>query len=198
MSASIASKSIHDHSRLGDHPALDFLNTVSMVDGQLVDSLQRDGDVTSWLKRAGLAVEAEAALPPGDLLRAAVQLRDTIRAAVERRKSGKPLPAVSLNGLLAKSESHLELVSRRGGDPEIRRRWRGRTAEEILGPLAEAAAELLATGDFSLVRPCEGQDCVLWFYDRTKSHHRRWCSTATCGNRNKVAAFRSRKRLAKT
>jgi predicted RNA-binding Zn ribbon-like protein len=53
---------------------------------------------------------------------------------------------------------------------------------------------LLATGDFSLVRRCENAACVLWFYDRTRSHHRRWCSMARCGNRHKVAAFRKRRR----
>jgi predicted RNA-binding Zn ribbon-like protein len=31
------------------------------------------------------------------------------------------------------------------------------------------------------------------FYDRTKSHKRRWCSMALCGNRHKVAEFRKRR-----
>ncbi|MDX3854896.1 CGNR zinc finger domain-containing protein [Streptomyces sp. AK02-01A] len=37
-------------------------------------------------------------------------------------------------------------------------------------------------------------DWLLWFYDRTKSHRRRWwwCSMETCGNRTKVRARRSR------
>jgi predicted RNA-binding Zn ribbon-like protein len=61
-------------------------------------------------------------------------------------------------------------------------------------PVAEAVATLLAKGDFSLVRKCECPDCTLWFHDRTKSHHRRWCSMALCGNRMKVAAFRARQK----
>ncbi|NEJ40784.1 CGNR zinc finger domain-containing protein, partial [Rhizobium ruizarguesonis] len=39
-------------------------------------------------------------------------------------------------------------------------------------------------------------DCTLFFLDTTKSHRRRWCSMALCGNRMKVAAFRSRKQEA--
>ena len=66
--------------------------------------------------------------------------------------------------------------------------------EGVLAPLAEAAADLLANADFDLVRHCEGVDCVLWFYDRTKAHRRRWCSMQVCGNRNKVAGFRARRR----
>jgi len=75
----------------------------------------------------------------------------------------------------------------------VKRRWEQRTAEQVLAPLAECAAELLATGELSLVRRCENEQCVLWFYDRTRSHHRRWCNMATCGNRHKVAAFRERR-----
>jgi predicted RNA-binding Zn ribbon-like protein len=63
-----------------------------------------------------------------------------------------------------------------------------------LGVLAEAVATLLAEGDFTLVRQCEHPECVLWFYDRTKSHRRRWCSMALCGNRHKAAQFRARNR----
>ncbi|WP_428243533.1 CGNR zinc finger domain-containing protein [Gynuella sp.] len=43
------------------------------------------------------------------------------------------------------------------------------------------------------VRQYEAHDCTLVFLDTTKSHRRRWCSVVLCGNRMKVAAFRSRK-----
>jgi predicted RNA-binding Zn ribbon-like protein len=98
-----------------------------------------------------------------------------------------------LNEFLSVCESHVEL--RAGPKKSLRseRRWRTEKAEGLLAPVAEAAADLLVNGDFELVRKCEDRECVLWFYDRTKSHHRRWCSMASCGNRNKVAAFRQRK-----
>ena len=64
---------------------------------------------------------------------------------------------------------------------------------ELAAAVESAAAELLASGNFSLIRRCESESCVLWFYDRTKSHQRRWCSMASCGNRHKVAAFRKRR-----
>jgi predicted RNA-binding Zn ribbon-like protein len=35
---------------------------------------------------------------------------------------------------------------------------------------------------------------VLFFYDTTKNHARRWCSMAFCGNRHKVAAHYRRLR----
>jgi len=62
----------------------------------------------------------------------------------------------------------------------------------LLGPVAEAVAQLLVEGNFDLVKQCEHPDCILWFYDRTKAHKRRWCSMALCGNRHKAAQFRKR------
>jgi predicted RNA-binding Zn ribbon-like protein len=179
---------------VGDHPALDILNTVSRVNGELVDSLQSDGDVLRWFARAGWPMEEElASLRPLSLLRTARTLREAIRGAVERRKAGKRADVEGINAFLSEARSHLELVSDKDGSLHLERQWRRRTPEQVLAPLTEAAAELLATGDFNLVRRCEDAECVLWFYDRTKSHHRRWCSMAGCGNRNKVAAFRKRR-----
>ncbi len=177
----------------GDHPALDILNTVSRVDGELVDSLQSDGDVLRWLARAGWPIEQKPAnVRSSSLLHATRILRETIRSLVERRKAGKRAEVGSLNAFLATAQSHLEVVPNRDGSLQLKRQWKRLTPEQMLAPLAECAAELLVTGDFNLVRRCEDAECVLWFYDRTKSHHRRWCSMATCGNRHKVAAFRKR------
>jgi predicted RNA-binding Zn ribbon-like protein len=179
---------------VGDHPALDFLNTVSMREGVLVDSLQSDGYVLHWLARAGFPVESGISeLRPTSLLRAAHALREAIRTLVEKREAGKRADPEALNAFLADARSYLKLVQKKDGSLQLNRKWKQRSAAEILAPLAESAADLLANGDFSLIRRCEDADCVLWFYDRTKSHHRRWCSMATCGNRHKVAAFRKRR-----
>jgi predicted RNA-binding Zn ribbon-like protein len=78
--------------------------------------------------------------------------------------------------------------------PRLHAHRRVTSIEAALIPVAEAIAGLLVEGDFSMVRRCESPDCTLWFYDRTKSHRRRWCSAALCGNRMKVAAFRARKK----
>ena len=178
---------------VGDHPSLDFLNTVARIDGALVDSLQNDLGVAQWMEAAGWAVETDlSSIKAGSLLEAARGLRDTIRTLVQRRKAEKRVDLDPLNNYLAKSRSYLKLTREKDGTLDLHRKWKQRNPEEILAPLADSAAELLANGDFSLVRKCENGDCVLWFYDRTKSHHRRWCSMAMCGNRHKVAAYRKR------
>ena len=98
----------------------------------------------------------------------------------------------ALNVFLAQGASCLELHAHPSRELHIERVYSASTPEALLAPLAESAAELLAHADFDLIRQCEGQDCVLWYYDRTKAHRRRWCSMAICGNRAKVAAFRER------
>jgi predicted RNA-binding Zn ribbon-like protein len=177
---------------IADHPALDLLNTVPKVDGELVDALLTDDDVRRWLAKAGFPVGDDVKLRPMALLRATQRLRQMVRTGVEERKSGKVVDVGPLNAFLSECESHLELMAGPKRTLRMDRRWKAESAEGVLAPVAEAAADLLTNGDFELVRLCEDGECVLWFYDRTKSHHRRWCSMASCGNRNKVAAFRER------
>jgi predicted RNA-binding Zn ribbon-like protein len=61
--------------------------------------------------------------------------------------------------------------------------------------LAHAAASFLASADPARIRQCGGTNCILFFYDTTKSATRRWCSMAGCGNRMKAAAHYHRTKL---
>ncbi|MGJ0191364.1 CGNR zinc finger domain-containing protein [Pantoea sp. RRHST58] len=177
--------------QIGDHLALDFLNTVAQVDGEPHDFFQRDEDVVRWLEAAGCgsagrAREAHA----GGLLKAARELRTVILQAVKQRKREEAWQPDALNRFLRSASSHFELTLNQDGQPESRRVYATATPEQQLAQVAEQAADLLVNGDFSLVRECEHPDCTLWFYDRTKAHRRRWCSMALCGNRAKAARFR--------
>ena len=196
-SVATASTLANKYHFIADHAVLDFLNTVPLVDGSLVDLLTCDKDVLEWLRSAGFSTEDQVdRTKPTALLESARQLRDVIRTLVTRHEAGKSIHPDALNAYLAEARSYLQLSQKKDGTLELQRRWKQRTPEEILAPLAQSAAELLAEGDFALVRKCESEQCVLWFYDRTKSHQRRWCSMAMCGNRHKVAAFRQRKQQA--
>lgn len=174
---------------LSGHPVLEFVNTRPMVEGKLQDLLQTDADVLSLIARLGWPMKFKGT----GLLMAARELRDDLLCLLESRKTGEPLSLARLNKLLGDASSHLKLRQDTGGSLAVERVWEHRTSLQALAPVAEAAAEFLATGDFDLVRRCENEHCVLWFYDRTKSHKRRWCSMASCGNRQKVAAFRKRR-----
>jgi predicted RNA-binding Zn ribbon-like protein len=178
---------------VGDDLAINFINTRRMVEGQLRDTLQSDSDVKAWLRRLEVPV-AKGSLPFGDgvLLNEARELREIALAAVQDRKSGKKPSLVALNRFLADAPSHAVLTTDDERTIRVTRVYGKETVEAFLAPVAEAVGDLLANGDFNLVRHCEGNACVMWFYDRTKGHRRRWCTSTGCGNRAKVAAFRAR------
>lgn len=180
---------------LADHPALDFINTVMMQDGQPQDYLQSDDDVRRWLEQANLAVKTtDQPAKPGALLKEALALREIIRKMVAQKKAGENVKPEAINRYLAAAQSAQQLIVKENGTLHLTRQFSGKTPVEMLAPLAEQAALLMADPQFTLVKACEHPECSLWFYDRTKAHRRRWCSMAVCGNRAKVARFREQKR----
>jgi len=180
---------------LAGHPALDFLNTRMRVHGETVEVLRDDRDVRHWLRQAGFpAPKTLGKVKPTSLLNAALKLRENVRALVEKRKAGRRGNVAVLNSFLEAGPSHPKLIWNAPRAVSVERIRRRGSAEAILAPVAESAAELLAMGNFALVKHCEDRSCVLWFVDQTKAHRRRWCSMALCGNRNKVAAHRKRAR----
>jgi predicted RNA-binding Zn ribbon-like protein len=198
---------------IGDHAAMDFLNTVAVPRGEPVEWLASGKDLLDWLERAKLIDDAGLRhfrpAPRGELDKAASDaraLREWLRGFVEKH-AGKPLyPSAlaeleNLNRLLASADVYYRVVKtaaaahRKDGsglDLELKHRWT--KPARLLQPLALAIGDLVCHADFALIRRCENPDCTMMFYDRTKSHARRWCSMAACGNRAKVAAFRARQK----
>jgi predicted RNA-binding Zn ribbon-like protein len=178
---------------------LDFLNTRMRVMEDVEDLFQSDEDVAIWLKQAGYPAPAVAHKTESvALLRSARRLRESIRCLVERRKIGQRGDPSVLNRFLAANRSYSQLVWRKSSAPTMETVRRQETVGSILAPVAEAAASLLSTPNFELLKHCEDDTCTLWFFDQTKSHNRRWCSMEICGNRRKVAAYRVRDRNRRT
>jgi len=178
---------------VGDNLAINFINTRRVVEGRLTDTLQSDSDVKAWLKRLEVPIaKGTLRFDDGVLLKGARGLREIALAAVQDRKSGRKPSLAALNRFLADAPSHAVLTTDDARNIRVTRVYGKETVEAFLAPVAEAVADLLADGDFNLVRHCEGNSCVMWFYDRTKGHRRRWCTSTGCGNRAKVAAFRAR------
>lgn len=180
---------------LGDHLAMDLLNTEARSpSGDIVDFWPSGQDVLAWLSRAGVAVgPVNTSLDHQALLTKAVALRALARRLIGRRKLGEGLDDVGgLNAYLHAYNTTPHLGIDSGHQLVLSRRPCGDSTASVLGPIAQAVAELLVEGNFDLVKQCEHPDCILWFYDRTKAHKRRWCSMASCGNRHKAAQFRKR------
>lgn len=178
---------------LADHIALDMINTIAKINGQAYDFWQSANDVIYWLTTvANIQLPLKKEFSDEALFNTALVLRETIRVLIQQKKAGEPLQIESLNTFLFNSSSWLSLEIDDKGESQLIKHYKQDTPMQVLTPLAEAAAELLTQGNFDLVKVCEHNDCVLWFYDKTKTHKRRWCSMAICGNRNKVAKFRKK------
>lgn len=186
--------SVADAPMLGDHLALDLLNTEARNGNDAVEFWRGGDDVLQWLARYDIAVAGGTGkVDRAELLTQGLALRALARRLIVQNKAGQGVGDLAgLNRYLHASVSAPHLERDAAGNLMLSRIPRGDAIASLLGPVAEAVAQLLAEGDFSLVRQCEHPDCILWFYDRTKAHKRRWCSMALCGNRYKAAQFRKK------
>ena len=177
---------------------LDFVNTKIVDDGKPVDLLGSFDDLLAWLSEVGVPVQNHSwsAAQQKTLLESARKFRDTLRATAEQfyaKKEPSKSPIELINSILAckwtsprlKQSAHT--FQRKYATKLIR-------PEQILVPIAESVLELLCDGNTKLIKKCGNKECILYFYDSTKNHKRRWCSMEGCGNRMKVAAYWERRR----
>jgi len=125
-----------------------------------------------------------------------LRLRECLRAIFGAIVNEKPFPASwvdPVNEILRITEGHDELVAHNGAW-SLQYVARESGLDWLLAAIARSAAELLVEGPRAPIRRCANPACRLFFYDNSRTHHRRWCSMAVCGNRHKVASFLKRKR----
>jgi len=178
--------------------ALDFLDTLRRGRNGWVDALGTPSDVVTWLARQVEPVpnQPEAPLPVSEariLFDEAHRLRSDVRGLVEGHHRGR-IPDwafFGVNRVLAASASAWRLEDSSAGPTLVELRV-GSSPLRRLGPIAWAAAHLVTAVPPQRVRPCASSRCGAWFVDTSKGGRRRWCSMATCGNREKAAAHRAK------
>jgi predicted RNA-binding Zn ribbon-like protein len=179
---------------VGDNLALDFINTRYGTGSAHRDWFGDDASVMSWLQLAHVLPEGRELAPKG-LLKLALELRESASSLVESAKQDEEADVEVINQVLEAGRPAKELFWDSASKAfKVLTQRRQDEAANLLEPIAQALVDLLTKTELSLVRQCEAHDCTLIFQDLTKSHRRRWCSMAVCGNRMKVAAFRSRKK----
>lgn len=191
--------------QIGDHPALDFLNSVLAPAGVWIDFLHNGQSLVHWLSQSDVVpcahANAAAAFTPKQLDRLAAEareLREWFRALVLRwlADGDRAVRAGDLRRLNAHLGGHpLSQSVERGTEGfELRMERVPGNPGALLAELAAACADLLAHRRTDEVRKCENPSCTLFFADTKRGPRRRWCSMAVCGNRRKAAAHRSRNR----
>jgi predicted RNA-binding Zn ribbon-like protein len=194
---------------VGNQLCLDFINTQFVLNGRPVDLLATFPDLVRWLVQVNLLGREEGKKierrwgkqeEGAETLEQARTFRVTLREMVKRIAAGRPVPPAAIeaiNGTLRYRIGYPQLT-RRNGKFERGYLTESQKANQLLGLLAETAANLLCTCDLSLIKKCQNPLCVLFFYDTTKNHARHWCSMTICGNRSKVAAHYRRHRSQST
>ena len=189
--------------RIGNNLSLDFINTLIAENGAPKDLLQDFNDFAAWAIGANLLETSQAERLLKDwnaeletALTDALEFREVLRemfVGLTHRKAVKTAAIAAINREIQNKTGAAEIRQTENGfEKSFRADYQ--KPLQLLAPIAESAADLLCYGDLSLVKKCESSECVLYFYDTTKNHQRRWCSMAACGNRAKAAAFYERKK----
>ncbi|PIF16822.1 MULTISPECIES: ABATE domain-containing protein [unclassified Acidovorax] len=178
---------------VGDHVALDFVNTQYGAGAISSECFVDDISVMAWLRLAKVVSEDVPVAPEG-LFELAVELRACAKLLLNAGNSDLEAALGVVNRVLDEGRPTRKLEWDTGRRSFTALSTRRSDAAGLLEPIAQALVEILTVVPPESVRCCEADDCTLLFYDSTKSRRRRWCSMAGCGNRMKVAAFRSRQK----
>ena len=119
-------------------------------------------------------------------------LRNAIRGLIEADE-GAPIAAdeaelIDRIGLAAGLHPHFHAAHAPTLEPK------GAGVAAAFGTIVAIAFVRSFDGTFQNLKLCADETCRAAFYDRSKNHSGRWCSMSTCGNRNKVRAWRERQR----
>lgn len=186
-------------SRVGGDVAVDFLNTVTwrLDPGRRHERLPTYLHLLAWLNQCEL-------------------LTDEAVAVLYRQAREQPCPALAEHELVLEMREDAYDVLNGDGSPDVLQRhlalahassqltrsadgaWMWAPAAlDLATPrhlLALEFARMMTSGAVVRFRRCEDQHCGWVFLDNSRQRNRRWCSSADCGNRNRVRAHYQRSR----
>jgi predicted RNA-binding Zn ribbon-like protein len=192
----------HVHDAVPLETAFDFLNTLELENGALVERLTSLDTAATWLADAGVVPDAtviaglgrssaarEAALDR--LITARTALRDVAHAVAH--EEAPPRRAIDeVNRALA-SRERIELVASDDG-VRLGHSHVGDAIDDVLARIAEPIVREIGNGHDDRIRICANDTCRWIFYDESRAGRRRWCDMATCGNRAKAQRHRARQK----
>ena len=173
---------------VGGRPCLDLVNTVSWRgdDARREDHLTNSADCLVWCRRAGVVSDEEARELAGLDVRLPLL---TLRSALTRHVADAVRPDLErLQPYVDKALRHSDLVQR--GE---RVEWEV-TALTGATPAHRVALDLLdqLTNPRGPLGRCADGTCGWAYVDTSRGHRRRWCSSADCGNRERVRRHATR------
>jgi predicted RNA-binding Zn ribbon-like protein len=165
-----------------------FVNTVDLQDGP--ELLPDPHALQAWLVAHAL-MEAGQTVDDSDL-KHAIAVREAMRGVIAGN-SGLPVYPLDIATLNeAASASRLRMRFGAGGKGRMEPEATG--AVGAMGRLVATLYSAMQDEDWERLKLCDSDSCRWAFYDRSKNHSSRWCTMASCGNREKARRFRQSKR----
>ena len=173
---------------IGGRPCLDLVNTVSWRGDatRLEDHLTGRAECLVWCGRAGVISAQESQELEGLDVRTPLL---ALRAIVTEHLADSERPGLSaLRPVVDDALQHSRLVAIEGRAVWQVSTLNGRT------PARRIALDLLdqLTDPPGPVRRCSDPACGWAYVDTSRGHRRRWCSSADCGNRDRVRRHAAR------
>ena len=177
---------------------LDFMNTSELERGRPVDQLETTRAALDWLHEHVGIDSSDVAESPAVLARV-VRARTAFRALWDAVVEDRPVDRAAvaeLNRVLRhRSQLELHVASRADARTAYHLAQRA-VADPVDGALARLAEPLALTlgspEAVERIRTCADDTCRYVFFDASRTHQRRWCDMASCGNRAKAARHRAR------
>lgn len=162
-----------------------FVNTADLQDGP--EELEDPNTLQAWLVARGLLDGSQAA--DASDLKHAIALREAIRNVIGGNSGSRiyPVDIATLNRAAAASG----LRMRFGADGRARLEPESPGVVGAMGRIVATLYAAIEDPDWTRLKLCTSQTCRWAFYDRSKNHSSRWCTMASCGNREKARRFRS-------
>ena len=163
-----------------------YVNTVDLQDGP--KELTDPHTLEAWLVARGLMEPGQPASEAD--LKDAIAVREAIRGLIAANSGGRvyPLDVAILNEAATASR----LRARFGADGKARLEPEAGGVAGAMGRIVAALYGAMADEEWSRLKLCGSQSCRWAFFDRSRNHSSRWCTMASCGNRQKAKRFRER------
>ncbi len=167
-----------------------FVNTNDIEGGD--ERLRDPAALASWLAAAGLCERGVRVTPAQ--FRLAIDLPEGLRA-LGGVNNGEPLDKETLDRLNEAVEQ-VPLTARFSQEDWLPQAYTG-GVPGALAWIVGAVTKGISDGSWSRMKACKRDRCRWLFYDHSRNRSAVWCLMEVCGNKEKAAAYRRRKRAAR-
>lgn len=192
----------HAHGAVPLETAFDFLNTLELDNGALVERLTSLEVAADWLASNGVITDRalvtasprrsdDRAAALRRLISTRTALRDVAHSVAHDEVPERS--AIDEVNRALRSRERIELVSSKDG-VRLGHSHVGDPVDDVLARIAEPIVREIGAGHDDRIRICASETCRWLFYDESRSGRRRWCDMATCGNRAKARRHRARQK----